>query len=393
MSTTQSSKLNVIPTYWLVRIKKCEYIKRPENSSEGEDPENGMVLGGNDDMDEEEEDDLLVDFRVSSVRSNKPKKKLITLQCPQRELVLETNAFVWPYPVWMTVRIEVHTNVIAPPDHVIAESLQKGRFTPLEYFVTDWLVSKDASSKSSSIDLSGGLGNVYGVPLFSQFLSLLRPQMKGNSEIELFEVQSYERHKISFCDYLNTRRDSNVRLNDMTALLSEYVKGTNLDESESASRKQVYSFLHQQIISTDEGHLLQMSSDAPDFFRLGPLLFPRKICNLMIRPSEDSASVASSKTQLFKVLDDIILSEPWKLGFSSLIYKIVQHRCTGKKWSGLEAHLRHIKKATFYHDLNKEQKDALHVYDTIKVISNFNPIYSDTLNKITENTNPILILM
>ena len=72
--------------------------------------------------------------------------------------------------------------------------------------------------------------------------------------------------------------------------------------------------------------------------------------------------------QLFKVLDEIIVSEPWKLGFSTLIYKLIQQKCSGKKWSGIEALLRHMKRATFYSELTKEQKDALHVYDTIKVI-------------------------
>ena len=291
---------------------------------------------------------------------------MITLQCPHRELVLETNSFAWPYPVWLTVRIEVYTNVISPPNHIIAESLQKGRFAPLEYFISDWLVSNE---KSNSIDLSGGIGHVQGVPLISQFLSSLRPRIQGNSEMDLHVVQAYDRHKMEFCDHLNTLQTSNdIRLNDISLLLSDYAEETRLLDTEVANRRQVCLSLHQQLITTEEGHLLKMSSDAPDFFRLAPLLFPNKISSLMIRPSEDSHSLAMSKTQLFKALDELILSEPWKLGFSTLIYKFIQQKCTGKKWSGIEAQLRHMTKATFYPELTKEAKDALHVYDTIKVI-------------------------
>jgi hypothetical protein len=324
-----------------------------------------MILGDDDDQDEE--DDMIIDFRVNSVRTNKAKKKELSLQCPQRQMTIETNAFVWPYPVWLTVRIEVYANVIAPPNHLIADCLQKGKFSVLEYFISDWLASPEAAD--TTVDLTGGIGSVQGVSLVSQFLSFLRPKIKGNSELDLYEVQGYDKYKTIFCEYLETRPANDVRLNSIPSLLSDFVEDSKNPENESAAAKrQVYVALHQQIISTDEGSLLQMSTEAPDFFRLGPLLFPNKICSLMIRPSEDSLSDVSSKIQLFKVLDGIILSEPWKLGFSTLIYKLVQQKCTGKKWSGIEAQLRHMRKATFYSELKKEQKDALHVYDTIKVI-------------------------
>ena len=362
--STHSNEVYIKPTYWLVRVKDCREFRRPENDNEVEDPQNGMILGDNDDIDQDEDDDLITDYRVNSVRTNKAKKKSLSLQCPGREMFLETNAFVWPYPVWLTVRIEVYANVIAPPNHVIADCLQKGRFSVVEYFISDWLASPEAIS----VDQRGGIGNVQGVSLISQFLSFLRPKMKGHSEVDLYEVQGYDKYKTVFCDYLETRPANDVRLNSIDSLLSDYAEDSKSLENESAVKRQVYIALHQQIISTDEGSLLQMSTEAPDFFRLGPLLFPNKICSLMIHPSEDSSSDVSSKIQLFKVLDGIIVSEPWKLGFSTLIYKLIQQKCTGKKWSGIEAHLRYIKKATFYSELKKEQKDALHVYDTIKVI-------------------------
>merc|ERR550539_21191 len=86
----------------------------------------------------------------------------------------------------------------------------------------------------------------------------------------------------------------------------------------------------------------------------------------MIKPAEDSPTDVESKGELFHTLDQMIMNEPWKLGFGSLIYKETQRKCTKKKWSGIEAQLRHMKKASFYPKLDKEKKDALHVYDTIK---------------------------
>ena len=355
------------PTYWLVRVKEFRAARRPEYDTDVEDPQNGMVLG-DDNNDQEDEDDLVIDFNVNSVRTQKPRKMLLTLKCPHRELVLETNSFAWPYPVWLTVRIAVYTNVISPPNHVIADSLQKGLFTPVEYFISDWLMPNGATDKLNSIDLSGGIGHIYGVPLISQFLSHLRPRIQGNSEMDLHNVQAYDQHKEEFCNYLNAHKaPSDIRLNDISTLLSEFSEESNLPDTEVASRKQIHFTLHQQLATTEEGYLLKMSSEAPDFFRLGPLLFPNKISSLMIRPSEDTSSVATSKCNLFAALDELILSEPWKLGFSTLIYKFIQQKCTGKKWSGIEAQLRHMKKATFYPELTKEQKDALHVYDTFKV--------------------------
>ena len=368
--TANFSKLKTNPmSWWLVRVKECRRVQRHESTAEVEDPENGMILGDNDGADQDEEDDLFADFRVNSIRSSKASKKRLTLSCPQREIMLETNAFVWPYPVWLTIRIEVHTNVISPPNHKIAECVQRGQFTPLEYFISDWLVSTDTTNQINTIDLTGGIGNISGAPLISQFLSCLRPEIKGNTEVDLHEVQSYDRFKQIFFDYLHSRRESDIRLNDITSLLSEYQNESNLDDTESALRQQVCMTLLQRIVATDEGNILQMASEAPDFFRLGPLLFPNKICNLMIRPSEDTSSMAESKMQLFRALDEIIVSEPWKLGFSCLIYEGTKSKCQGKTWSGIEAQLRHLKKATFYPDLTKQQKDALHVYDTIKVIN------------------------
>ena len=358
------------PTYWLVRVIDCRHIQRQDYADDAEDPINGMALGDHDDIEENDEDDSIADFRVNSVPISKAKKKRITLQCPGRNLVLETSSFVWPYPVWMTVRIEIDTYVIAPSNHVIADSIQKGRFTPLEYFITDWLVStRNSCGINDSIDLTGGLGNVYGVSFVSQFLSLLRPQMQGNSEIDLLEVQSYDKYKAIFCEYLDTRPVDDVRLNNIPTLLSEYANDSQTFQSTLVPKQQVVLTLNQQLTGTEEGHLLQLSGDAPDLFRLGPLLFPNKIRGLMIRPSEDSPSVASSKKELYQVLDEIIISCPWKLGFGNMIYKAMQEKCTGKKWSGIEAQLRHMKKATFYTELAKDKKDALHVYDTIKVFT------------------------
>ena len=181
--------LKIKPTTWLVRIKECHHIQS-DNSNEVEDPENGLILG--DDTGDDQEEDESFEFGVNSVASSKAKKKRLVLQCPKRQLIVETNAFVWPYPIWIIVRIEVHTNVISPPDHAIADSLQKGYFTAVEYFVSDWL----------SASISGGIGHVDGIALFSQFLSCLRPEMEGNSEGELQHVQAYDQYKNKFCDFL-----------------------------------------------------------------------------------------------------------------------------------------------------------------------------------------------
>ena len=304
------------PTYWLVRVIDCRHIQRQDYADDAEDPINGMALG--DDIEENDDDDSIADFRVNSVPISKAKKKRITLQCPGRNLVLETSSFVWPYPVWMTVRIEIHTYVIAPSNHVIADSLQKGRFTPLEYFMTDWLVStRNSSGINDSIDLTGGLGNVYGVSLVSQFLAFLRPEMQGNSETDLIEVQSYDKYKALFCEYLDTRPVNDVRLNNIPTLLSEYANDSQTCQSSSVPKQQVVLALNQQLTGTEEGQLLQLSGDAPDLFRLGPLLFPSKIRGLMIRPSEDSPSVASSKRELewtHLLLKEIPLNKKYNKG-------------------------------------------------------------------------------
>ena len=368
MST--STRFKVRPTTWLVRIKECRNIQKHQ-FAEVDDPENGMVLGNDDDL--EQEDDESLEFNVNSVASKAPRMMSLTLQCPQRQIIVETNAFVWPYPVWITVRIEIHTKVIYPPNHVVADCLQRGWFTPLEYFISDWLAPSNARSQEDRRDLSGGIGCVSGVSLVSQFLSSLRPEVKGNSDeaAEQFsDVQAYDRYKLVFCEYLNSRSSDEINLTDISTLLSEYEEESNLDSTQSVSRQQVSMTLRQRIICTAEGNVLQMASEAPDFFRLGPVLFPRKICSLMIHPSEDTPATAEAKAELFKAFDSLIVSEPWKLGFSNLVYGEVMRKCKRKKWSGIEANLNQMKKATFYHDLTKQQKDALHIYDTIKVITN-----------------------
>ena len=49
--SSQSTKLKIKPTSWLVRVKECHRIQRPESTTEIEDPKNGMILGDNDDID------------------------------------------------------------------------------------------------------------------------------------------------------------------------------------------------------------------------------------------------------------------------------------------------------------------------------------------------------
>jgi hypothetical protein len=149
------------------------------------------------------------------------------------------------------------------------------------------------------------------------------------------------------------------------------------------------------------GKVFKHALENPNFFRLGPLLFSRKIHTLVAdtpKPKATDGENASDQdrrekeiakeqmiaTVLIGKLDQLIIDSPFKLGFSGVIsFQKLQFKHFNnhsslsifqliakavKKHYGLEASLMAMKLADFYPQLTTLEKDALHVHEAMRQI-------------------------
>merc|ERR1719347_2498607 len=152
--------------------------------------------------------------------------------------------------------------------------------------------------------------------------------------------------------WLSHLPSSKVSLDKIEELLTQY-------EEENISRRSIQTSLFRQCMNSSiAGQVYFLAVNHPTFFRAAPILFPRKIASLMITP-DDSTPEKIKKQKLHESLEDITKEEPWKFGFSDIMYKET-------KFSGLEAPLFLLRSAWFYPSLSDLHKTALMTYDLFK---------------------------
>ena len=73
-----------------------------------------------------------------------------------------------------------------------------------------------------------------------------------------------------------------------------------------------------QAKTSEAGFALLLATTAPNIFRVGPLLFPRKIRSLMPREDDDDDEKRTKLLFFEQVLDKLVVNSPWSLGFSTV---------------------------------------------------------------------------
>lgn len=316
------------------------------------------------DLDEDDfgGDDDDFQFGFHTVANAKPKKQLVSVVHQGQTFQILTNAFVWAYP-WLQIKITSNRY------NNLKSLLEKGYFTVIEY----------------------GLDDRPSVSPISLFMTSLEQNLleHDKEERKKEENESKKNHSPSkrgpkngitphdrrvfdlsfypFIDFIKQKFSSNpgsVRLSNLFDLLSEYENLPSTTKEEWEDRILGAKSIRQMIDSTEAGGILEIGINCSEFFKLGPLLFPRKIGSI-IRHTGDDPGDRQSKSQLHSILNQMLQTNPWKVGFSEIIYQ--ETKKTKRRWSGLEASLKSMKSSEFYTDqLERIHQDALHIYDLIK---------------------------
>ena len=70
------------------------------------------------------------------------------------------------------------------------------------------------------------------------------------------------------------------------------------------------------------GRVFSLAINQSEFFRLAPILYPRKIVSIMGGEEVEDPGAAAKRLRLLRALEDIAKNYPWKFGFGDLMYKV-----------------------------------------------------------------------
>ena len=121
------------------------------------------------------------------------------------------------------------------------------------------------------------------------------------------------------------RRFKNTKLSRISKLLRRFEENYVDDDAVEHFVGEVHSLMDRK----KAGKVLTLALEAPDFFKLGPLLFCRKIANMVAdsvkQENGQNASQIATKSQpsteigkYIYDLDKVIREDPFQLGFSSV---------------------------------------------------------------------------
>ena len=275
-----------------------------------------------DEDDEDDDDDF--DFSPTSLKTKLPSKRIVEMK------VLTTGSKVhvkcrlpWTWS-WLQATVELKFPVT--PRSSEAQQLIDGKFKVIQYH----------------LDQSVGHNGVYAISLFLK-------DIKTTTD-DLDQTQ-YDESKKEFCNWLERQQPQLVILKNLEQLLTNY-------EEEQTSRAIQVGIFRQLMNSCLAGQVFCLATNQPTFFRAAPILFPKKIMSMM-KCSEDDSDVAYKKQKLLENLEVIAVEDPWKFGFSEIMYKET-------RFSGLEAPLFAMKNAWFYRDLSDLHRVSLVTYDLFK---------------------------
>jgi len=286
-----------------------------------------------DDEDEEEDDEF--DFSPSALKTKLPGKRIVEMK------ILNTGAKVhvkcrlpWTWS-WLQATLELRFPVT--PRSSEAQQLIDGKFKVIQ----------------CHLDPSIGHNGVYAISLF---LKDVRRNDLGDGDTGSNDgggdATYYDEYKQQFCNWLERQPSHTVRLSLLEELLTKY------EEEKEESRGIQTGLIRQMMFRSVAGQVFCLATNQPTFFRAAPILFPRKIMSIMVFP-EDGEVEIRRKQRLLEALEEISKEDPWKFGFSDIMYKET-------KYSGLEAPLFAIKNAWFYNSFSDLHKTALQTYDLFK---------------------------
>eukprot|EP00092_Neocalanus_flemingeri_P026030 GFUD01028215.1.p1 GENE.GFUD01028215.1~~GFUD01028215.1.p1 ORF type:complete len:1265 (+),score=407.13 GFUD01028215.1:55-3849(+) len=287
-----------------------------------------------DDDDEDEEDDDDFDFSPTSLKTKLPSKRIVEMK------ILNTGAKVhvkcrlpWTWS-WLQATLELRFPVT--PRSSEAQQLIDGKFKAVQ----------------CHLDPSMGHNGVYAISLF---LKDVKGNDLGDGDTGSNDgggATYFTEYKTQFCNWLERQPPQTVRLALLEELLTKY-------EEEQQEARALQTGLFRQLMSRSvPGQVFYLATNQPTFFRAAPILFPKKIMSIMVFP-EDGEQEIRKKQHLLDILEEVTKEEPWKFGFSDLMYKET-------KYSGLEAPYFAIKNAWFYSSFSDLHKTSLQTYDLFK---------------------------
>ena len=265
------------------------------------------------DEDEEEEDEF--DFNPNTLSVKPPKKIKVELKILNTGEVVEIICRLpWTWK-WLQATIKLN---FAPYHGNHLKLIKDGQFQVQQYHL-------DPTPGSGAINLF--------------FTSIC----------ETIDKDYLLDQRTSFSTFLQSQQKGDCKLENLVNLLDKF------EILKPSCAHELRCLSHTQL----PGLVLSLATNQKTFFRTAPILYPKKLASIVSWDEEEDPSRKHKQEAFLKSLEAIATQDPWKFGFSDLMYKET-------KFSGLEAPLKNILSVFWYEDLSEVQKFSLLTYDMFK---------------------------
>ena len=275
------------------------------------------------DDDEDEEDEF--DFNPNTLSVKPPRKRRVTFKILNTgDLIDVICRLPWTWK-WLQATIKLN---FAPFNNNHLKLIKDGLFQVQQYHL-------DPTTGTGAINL-----------FFTSICDIIdvetnaKGDQKGKHMID---------QRSSFSQFLQNQPRGACYLENLYNLL---------DKFETLSPKYAYEL---RCLSQTQlpGLVLSLAINQKTFFRTAPILYPKKLASIVSWDEEEDPGRKHKQEAFLRKLEEIATQDPWKFGFSDLMYKET-------KFSGLEATLKNILSVFWYEDLSEVQKIALLTYDMFK---------------------------
>ena len=247
-----------------------------------------------DDDEDEEEDDF--DFSPNSLKTKPAPKRIVELRL-LRELrtgrVLGQDALVkcrlaWSWS-WLQATLELRHPVTGR--NSVMQQLIDQQFRVMQFH----------------LDPGRGRAGAAAISLLLRDICSARGE-SGDGVLEQDRRQ--------FCEWVGSRGEA-ITLSQLPDLLNSYSS-----EGHQEERRSMVLQLQALLEHTLPGKVFSLAINQAEFFRVAPILYPRKILSIMGGEEEEEPGAAAKRLRLLKALEDIAENYPWKFGFGDLMYKV-----------------------------------------------------------------------
>ena len=277
--------------------------------------------------DEDEDDDF--DFNPNSLSTKQPRKRNVEIrivETGEQDTIRCRLPWTWK---WLRARVKLK---VPPYKGNQMQLLKDGMFQVLEY----QLDPRTGDSGRAAINL-----------LFTSICDSAKKQGEGDPDSQPGDVMEYERRE--FGQFLSLQPPKLCSLTNLENLLDSF-------------EKQMPSAAHQlRHVSNTQlpGKIFSLAIQQPVFFKSAPVLYPKKLGSIVDWDENEDANRRHKQEAFLRTLEQIATEEPWKFGFSDIMYNET-------KFSGLEAQYSAIKSVWWFDNLSDLQKAALLTYDMFK---------------------------